>query len=255
MNTKTQQILVILTTLFTLTINILSNALPLNGLTTAEISDSFQIYFVPAGYVFSIWGLIYIGMIAFAIYQALPAQQDNPRLAGARGWFILSNLANVSWLFLWHYQQFPLTLLAMGTMLVSLGAFYLQLRPGRTAVPAIERLAVNALASVYLSWITVATVANVAAVLDWVNWGQFGLSDATWMVILLVVVALQAWAMSLREQDSAYLAVLLWALAGIGVKFPSEGLVTTEVWAVVAVVALAFVWGVIQVRIGRLAAV
>ena len=87
-----QQILVVLTTLFTLTINILSNALPLNGLTTGEVSDSFQVYFVPAGYVFSIWGLIYIGMIAFTIYQALPAQRDNSRLQGVRGWFILSNL-------------------------------------------------------------------------------------------------------------------------------------------------------------------
>ena len=234
-----QQILVVLTTLFTLTINILSNALPLNGLTTGEVSDSFQVYFVPAGYVFT-------------IYQALPAQRDNPRLQGARGWFILSNLANAGWLFLWHYQQFPLTLLAMGTLLVSLGAVYLQLRQGGAAATTRERWSVDIPFSIYLGWITVATVANVTSVLDWVNWGQFGLSDAAWMVIMLAVVALLAWAMSLRERDSAYLAVLLWALAGIGVRFPNEGLVTTATWIAFAVVALAFVWAVIKLRSGRL---
>jgi len=253
MNNKIQQVLVILTTLFTLTVNILSNALPLNGLTAGEISDSFQVYFVPAGYVFSIWGLIYIGMIAFTVYQALPAQRDHPRLQGVRGWFILSNLANAGWLFLWHYQQFPVTLLAMGTLLVSLIAIYLRLRPGRTMVPSVERWAVEAPFSIYLGWITVATIANVTTVLDWVGWSQFGLSDAVWMVVMLAVVAAVAWAMSLRERDAAYLAVLLWALAGIGIKFPAEGLVTSATWAAFALVALAFLWALIQPHMARLA--
>ncbi|GAB4559461.1 MAG: hypothetical protein Kow0047_05360 [Anaerolineae bacterium] len=240
MNAKTQQILVVLTTIVTLTVNVLSNALPLNGLTAGEISDSFQVYFVPAGYVFSIWGLIYIGMIAFTVYQALPAQRDNLRLQGVRGWFILSNLANASWLFLWHYQQFPLTLLAMGALLASLIAIYLRLRPGRMAAPPVERWIVDAPFSVYLGWITVATVANVTTVLDWVNWGRFGISDAIWMLVMLAVVTAVGWAMSLRERDPLYLAVLLWALAGIGVKFPDEGLVTISTWGAFVLLLLAF---------------
>lgn len=245
MNTKTQQVLVILTTLFTLTINILSNALPLNGLTAGEISDSFKVYFVPAGYVFSIWGLIYAGMIAFTIYQALPAQDDNPRLQGVRGWFILSNLANAGWLFLWHYQQFPVTLLAMGTLLVSLIAIYWRLRQGRTRALSIERWVVDVPFSIYLGWITVATVANVTTVLDWAGWGRFGLNDALWMVVMLVVVTVVGWAMSLRERDAAYLAVLLWALAGIEVKFPAAGVVTTATWTAFGAVAVAFVYGLV----------
>ena len=75
-----RQIIVILTVIATITINILANALPLNGLNTGEISDQFLVLFVPAGYVFSIWGLIYIGLIAYAIFQALPSQRENPRL-------------------------------------------------------------------------------------------------------------------------------------------------------------------------------
>ena len=68
MKATTRQILIILTTLVTLTVNGLANTLPLNGLNTGEISDSFDIYFVPAGYVFSIWGVIYLGLLLYAVY-------------------------------------------------------------------------------------------------------------------------------------------------------------------------------------------
>ena len=58
-----------LSVVIALTVNILASTLPLNGQNTGEISDRFQVYFVPAGYVFAIWGIIYIGWIAFSIYQ------------------------------------------------------------------------------------------------------------------------------------------------------------------------------------------
>ena len=61
----------VLAVVATIVVNGLANALPLNGQTTGEISDRFQVYFVPAGYVFSIWGLIYLGLLTFAVYQAL----------------------------------------------------------------------------------------------------------------------------------------------------------------------------------------
>ena len=75
-----RQVIVVVAIIAVITINILANALPLNGLNTGEISDRFEIYFVPAGYVFSIWGLIYLGLIAYGFFQALPAQKENPRL-------------------------------------------------------------------------------------------------------------------------------------------------------------------------------
>src|SRR5512143_384327 len=92
------QVINILAVIATIAINGLANALPLNGLNTGEISDRFQVYFVPAGYVFSIWGLIYLGLILFAIYQALPAQRSNPRLRLVDTPFVLSCLANMVWL-------------------------------------------------------------------------------------------------------------------------------------------------------------
>ena len=88
----------LLSVILALTVNILASTLPLNGQNTGEISDRFQVYFVPAGYVFSIWGLIYIGWIAFLIFQFLPSQKENPRLRRLGYLFALSNVANAAWL-------------------------------------------------------------------------------------------------------------------------------------------------------------
>ena len=241
-----RQVAVIISTLVTLTVNGLANALPLNGLGTGEISDRFQVYFVPAGYVFSIWGLIYLGLLAFTIFQALPTQRENPRLARI-GWaVVIGNLANATWIFFWHYLLFPLSLLAMVILLATLLFIYTRLEIGITNVGKLERWLVNIPFSVYLGWITVATIANTADVLDFVKWGQFGISDEAWMVIILVVVTAIAWIMSLTRKDIAYLSVLLWALAGIGVKFPQNGIVTVSVWIVFGLVGSAWLWALVQ---------
>ena len=233
-----RQIFVVLTVLATITINVLANALPINGLNTGVISDRFQVYFVPAGYVFSIWGLIYIGLIAYAVYQALPSQKTNPRLQAIGWWVVLGGLANSIWIFLWHYEQFVGTLAAMLVLLATLIAGYQGLGTGRTRVAAVETWAVRLPFSIYLGWITVATVANVTDVLDFVKWNAFGVAPETWMVVILVAVLAIAVLMNFTRLDIAYAAVLLWALAGIAVKFPAEGIVTAATWITFGLVAL-----------------
>ena len=112
------QIVTVLATLITITVNALANILPLNGLNTGEISDRFDILFVPAGYVFSIWILIYIGLIFYSIYQALPAQADNQVLKKIAPFYWVSSLANSAWIFFWHYELFSITLIAMLAILI-----------------------------------------------------------------------------------------------------------------------------------------
>jgi len=241
MKSPLRQILVILTTLLTLTVNGLANALPLNGLTTGGISDRFQVYFVPAGYVFSIWGLIYLGLIAFTVYQALPSQRNNPRLERIGGWVVLANLANAAWIFLWHYEQFPLTLLAMLTLLAALIVIFLRLQAGRSSAPTAEGWLVRLPFSIYLGWITVATVANVTALLDFLKWNGFGIAPEAWMVIILLAVLAISALMNFTRRDVAYAAVILWALAGIGVKFPQAGIVTVATWGTFSLVLLTLV--------------
>lgn len=213
-----RQISVAVSIFITLVINSLANALPLNGLTTGEISDRFKVYFVPAGYVFSIWGLIYIVLIAYAIYQSLPAQRENPRLRATGWWVVLGGLANSVWIFLWHYEQFPLTLLAMIGLLATLIITYLRLGINREQVTPAEKWMVQVPFSIYLGWITVATVANVSTVLDYLQWNRFGMSPEIWMAIILAVVLLIASLMLYTRRDVAYTLVILWALAGISIK-------------------------------------
>jgi translocator protein len=227
----------------TIVVNGLANALPLNGVTTGAISDSFDVYFVPAGYVFSIWGLIYLGLAAFAVYQALPRQRNNPRLHRIGYLFALSSVANMAWIFLWHYQQFVPTLVAMVVLLLSLIAIYLRLRSGgeRERVSVGERWAVWVPFSVYLGWITVATVANVTVVLESLNWDGWGIAPEVWAVIMLVVATIIAMTMAATRRDVAYLAVIVWAFVGIAVEQAGAPMVVTTAWAMAAVVGLAAV--------------
>lgn len=237
-----RQIAVIGSILVTLVVNGLANALPLNGYNTGQISDQFKVYFVPAGYVFAIWGLIYIALIAFAIFQALPAQRQNPRLRAAGWWIVLGGLANSAWIFLWHYQQFPMTLVMMLILLGSLIITYLRLGIGQTKVSKAETWAVQVVFSIYLGWITVATVANITDVLDYLKWNGFGIAPEIWMVIVLLAVLLITTLMIFNRRDLPYTLVILWALAGISVKFAAVSAVATPTWIVFGLVALVLIY-------------
>lgn len=224
--------------LFTVTVNGLANALPLNNQTTGEISDSFQVFFVPAGYVFSIWGLIYLALAGFVIYQLLPAQRHNPGLQRIGYWFVISCLANGIWIFLWHYEYFGLTLVAMLVLLISLIQIYLRLDIGRQKASTSDRIFLHLPFSIYLGWVTVATIANVTSLLDYLNWNGWGIAPEVWAVIMLVVAALVSLAMAWLRADIAYLLVIIWAVVGIAVKQADSMLVANTSWVVVVLVAV-----------------
>jgi benzodiazapine receptor len=241
----TRQAVNVLAVIATLVVNGLANALPLNGQTTGEVSDRFQVYFVPAGYVFSIWGLIYLGLITLAIYQALPGQRDNPRLRRVSYLFALSCAANIAWLFLWHYERFPLTLVAMGALLLFLTASYLFLDINQARVPSAEKWLVHIPISIYLGWITVATIANVTTVLDYLNWNGWGISPEVWAVIMLVAGLGIASAMSLTRADVAYVLVVVWAYIGIAVKHAGTPVVATTAWVTTVLIVLVLAAGIL----------
>lgn len=232
-----RQLTVVVTVVITLIVNTLANALPINGQSTASISDRFQVYFVPAGYVFSIWGIIYIGLIAYTIFQALPSQRQNPRMRATGWWVVLSGIANSSWIFLWHYNQFPLTIVVMLVLLAALVMIYLGLRPAGVKVSKAESWAARVPFSIYLGWITVATIANATDVLDYLKWDRFGIAPETWMVILLAAVLGITALVNFTRRDIAYTLVILWALAGISAKQAAFTAVTTPTWITFGLVA------------------
>ena len=236
----------VLAVIATIVINGLANALPLNGQTTGEISDRFQVYFMPAGYVFSIWGLIYLGLIIFSVFQALPAQRDNPRLGRIGYLFAASCLANIAWLFLWHYEQFPLTLIAMLLLLVLLIVIYLRLGIGQVEVSSTEKWLVQIPFSVYLGWITVATITNVTSLLDYWNWSGWGVSEEVWAIIMLVAGLSIASMVTITRGDIVYMLVIVWAFVGIAVKQAETPVVATAAWVVSVLAVLVLALGIVH---------
>lgn len=241
-----RQISVVIALIITIIVNLLSNAIPFNGLTAPEIADSFDVYFVPAGYVFSIWSVIYLGLIAYAVFQFLPKQRKNPGLRQTGWWFVLSSAANSIWLFLWHYGYFALSVVAMLTLLVSLIVIYLRLGATRQTMPAVERWLVHLPFRIYLGWITVATIANITAVLDFINWNGFSIAPEIWTYIMLSVATAVAGLIAYYRQDIAYMLVLVWAFVGIRVEQSDTPQVANAAYLAAAIVAIFVVLVIIQ---------
>lgn len=225
-----------------LTINALANILPINGQTTGEISDSFNSLVTPAGYVFSIWGVIYALLTVFTVYQALPSQKDNPRLQNLGYAFMWSCVFNFAWIIVWHYNLYALSLLCMFGILASLIICYQRLGVGRSEVSKTEYLTTRLAFSIYLGWITAATILNITVVL--LNFGVTGGGAAPVLGASVVLAALSiALTILMRRSDLAYALVLVWAFIGIAV---AEQGVTPLVVGVsllsAAVLATAIAW-------------
>ncbi len=238
----------ILTLVITLVVNYLANALPLNNLTTGEVSDSFPVLFTPAGYVFSIWGLIYIALIWFTVYQVLPSQADNPRLKKIGLWYSAANLFNAAWIFAWHYQQFLISELLMLGLLVSLLVIYTRLDIGETALKPAERLFTEFPFSLYLGWISVATIANSSVLLYNAGWNGFGLSPEFWTILVLAVGSLLGILMIRLRNAITYPLVIIWSFIGISLKPATPELIGTVAGAAALVVLLYLIYSLLRAR-------
>jgi hypothetical protein len=239
-----RQTLVLVSTVGVIVFNGLANVLPLNGLTTGEISDRFPVYFVPAGYVFSIWSLIFLGLLGLAIYQALPSQPTSPGLRRSGYFLVIANLANAAWLALWHYERFLLTPLAMLILLACLIGAYQAMQIGRRHVGRMEWMATCLPISMYLAWVCVAAISNAAVVLFIQEWDGWGVSAEMWAVIMVVVGAVVASLVAMTRRDAVFLAVFVWAYVGLAVRHPSiEPVYITALgsagWLIVLIVVLA----------------
>ena len=222
------------------TVNALANALPINGVTSGQVSDQYPSLVTPAGYVFAIWGLIYALLAVFVGYQALPAQRDDARLARLGYAFAVSCLCNAAWLFAWHFQQIALAWLLIVALLVTLMVCYERLRGD--PVSRAERLAVRLPFSVYLGWVTVATVANTAILL--LDLGVDGGGAAPlWAVLAILAATTVGLTVLARRADVAFCLVLVWAFAGIAVAQGSRsGVVAGVALAAGALLAAAAAW-------------
>ncbi len=212
----------------TLIVNYLAVSLPLGGQTTAEIANRYPIYFLPANFTFGIWGVIYLALGIYVVDQARPSQRDNPLHRRIGYLFVISCVANVSWLLLFQNLQFGASMVAMIVLLAVLIAIYLRLGIGTDPISNSTRLLITLPFSLYLGWISVATIANASYVLYDLGWDGFGISGAMWAAIMLVVAGGLTAAVIVRGRDIVYTLVILWAFAGIAIKQAATPLVSTS---------------------------
>jgi hypothetical protein len=228
-----------------LVVNGLANAIPLGGNTTGDISALYPNLFVPAGLTFSIWGVIYLAVGVFIVYQARDLfskkKIEMPYLQ-AIGWlFFISCLANIGWLFAWHYGQVLLSLLAMLVLLFALILIYLKLDIAKQPVDSAIRYYVHLPFSLYLGWITVATIANVTAVLVRLNWNGWGLSEVFWTVLVIMAGTVITLLNIVQRGDIAYSTVIIWAYLGIIIKrfsVDSQPIITIVITAGLGIVLI-----------------
>lgn len=204
-------ILVIFAYLAMVAMNALANALPLFGRNTGEISGDYPSLFTPAPYTFSVWGLIYLALAGFVVYQVLPRNRDNTVLSGLRPLFVLSCLFNIGWLVSWHAQIIPLSEVIMIALLFSLITLYRRSAAWRGSVARGDLWLVHVPLSLYLGWISVATVANTAITL--LDLGFDGGSAAVSITVVVVAVAAALGLLGLlRRRDGVYALVVAWGL-------------------------------------------
>ncbi|OSX55464.1 TspO/MBR family protein [Anoxybacillus ayderensis] len=193
-------------------VNIIAERLPLNGQTTGEISRKADVLFTPAGYVFSIWGFIYVLLAIWILRQFPSSRRDLPIYRQAFVPFVVSCILNALWIVVWHYEYFFFSVIVMLSLLLTLIWLYKAVK--RTNPRFFDLFPF----SVYLSWISVATIANISFVLKYNGWNGFGLSDAFWAIILLFLASALAFVFTSQQNDYIYPLVFVWAFVGIGVK-------------------------------------
>lgn len=256
---KTLQIANAIALIITLAINYLSNTGVLNGNTMKTISDKYHNYFTPAGYAFSIWGLIYLGMIAFVVYTGRSFfknpndhNSENEVVLKIGWWFVISCMANSLWVVFWLYDFIGLSVILMVILLFSLLKIVINARMELDFHPFKKYLFIFWPFAIYTGWITVALVADIAAWLTKINWNGWGISEISWTIIMILIAGvinvLMVWKRNLREFGLAG----IWALIAISVANKNElQSIVYACYTAAAIILISIIMNTLKNRKGR----
>ncbi|GAA0180185.1 tryptophan-rich sensory protein [Clostridium sediminicola] len=217
-------VLVVVTYLIMIAVNFLANSIPINGVTTGEVASKYKNLFTPAPITFSIWGLIYLLLAAYTIYQLGFFQKDksverDSLLKKIGIFFSISSIANALWILSWHYYKIPSSLLLMIVMLICLIMIVSEIN--KTDLSCRDKFFIKIPFSVYFGWITIATIANVTTFLVSIGWDGLGISEETWTIIVILLGLLISVITILKNNDFIYGLVIIWAYIGILIKHKS----------------------------------
>jgi len=198
-------------------VNFLANSLPINNRSTGQISDAYPNLFAPAGLTFSIWGLIYLLLAGYVLYQFVKSSQKTKELFNKiNPLFIATSFVNILWIFTWHYDFIAFSVLIMAVLLFFLIKIADVIR--QQQFTSLAKLFIWAPFSIYFGWITVAAIANITVFLVSVGWNGFGIADFVWTSIILFVGTIIGILRMRKDNNIAYGLVLVWAYLGILIK-------------------------------------
>lgn len=201
-------------------INYLSNTRIINNTTIGEVSDGLKTLFTPAGYAFAIWGLIYLLLTGFIIYQSrslFVKVRDDSFVEKIGIWFIVSCIANVAWIYSWLYSEIGWSLVCMFVILISLLVIVIKNRMELWDAPVPIIFFLWWPFVIYSGWITVASIANVSAYLVSIDWNGWGLSETSWTILLIIIAGTINLAITWNRNMREFALVGAWALAAIAV--------------------------------------
>jgi hypothetical protein len=201
--------------------NYYSNTGNIGGKTVGELSAVLGNYFTPAGYAFAIWGIIYLALVAQAIYlvwAAFSKAIDSDFISQMGPYLIMTNCLNAAWLWFWLTENTGLSVVVMLAMLFALIILILNLRMNLPSQRKTGNWLVRFPISIYAGWITVATVANISAYLAKINWAGWGISEVTWAIVMITIAALVNIFIVFSRNLIAFPLVGVWALVAISVR-------------------------------------
>jgi len=239
------QIGVVIQTAIVLVVNYLAAAGFINNTTPADISGKYPIVLMPAGYAFSIWSLIYVGMTAFSVYQALPGQTKSKHLESIRLPYVVLCAANIGWIFAWHYDLIHLSFVMMAALLVLLAFINGKL----TGVESwTDKIVVRLPFSIYFGWITVATCLNALIMLAYFG-VSFGETTAAVVGVLLITLVVVIGVLVRFKLDSmAYPITIAWGITAIGVEQSGKTVVVLATAIGMMVLIFFALWGYVRDR-------
>jgi hypothetical protein len=193
----------------------------MDGSSMKDISDKYDNLLTPAGYAFGIWGLIYLSLIAFSIFQLLDVFKKDINtefVDKIGGWFIVANLASAAWVISFTNDQIGISMVIMCIIFLSLLKIVINLNMEKWDAPFSIIALIWWPFSLYFGWITVALVANASAYLTYLGWSGSPLTPALWAYIILliatVIFILMIWKRNMRE----YATVGIWGIVAIGIN-------------------------------------
>lgn len=215
----------VITFITMIAINALANIIPINGITTGGVSAYYENLFTPAGYTFSIWGVIYLLLGIYTFYQGYFSWNKyavrKVNLFKKTGiWFSISSIANSLWILSWHYKMIPVTVVFILIILFSMIFIFLELK--RFNLSYREKIFIKLPFSIYFGWITVASIANIVVLLVYLDWNWFGLHQYIWTILFIAIGAIIGSLIIFKNRNSIYGIPIIWAYIGILIRHISK---------------------------------